>query len=476
MPRLLDLLDQYIFGGIPSNAVYDLIKISYEKANCRSWEDLFLDAFQTAVDEARPSLERRYAIDGEVGLNREALSKLLRYNLRINVETSLLSALRSHEFAAELAKAMAAENILVIGGHNLSQPDYAQFVRNIVRNAKSLFKEAILANEPAFRRVLLDEELATQDLVQEVQGYLSNRFGIVLDKLDRIEGKVDAQTGLLEQIVGAVQYIPPRPVDPNTLAEARQRLARLPLDTIPEIASLPTGSRMPLSHNPLFVGREDDLRALAKMLKVGDTAAIGQIAVVTGLGGIGKTQLACEFVHRYGQYFVGGVFWLSFADASAVPDEIAACGSAGGINLRPDFSSLPLQDQVDLVLAAWQSEMPRLLVFDNCEEEELLQQWRPKSGSCCVLVTSRRAQWDAMLDVQMLPLGVLSREESIHLLGKHRPDLPADDADLDAIAAELGDLPLALHLAGSFLAKYRRVVTPAPSVTTGSMPLIQLML
>jgi hypothetical protein len=58
-------------------------------------------------------------------------------------------------------------------------------------------------------------------------------------------------------------------------------------------------------------------------------------------------------------------------------------------------------------------------------------------------------------------LEVLQREESVALLRKHRNDLPTDDADLHAIAAELGDLPLALHLAGSFLARYRYEVTPA---------------
>lgn len=55
---------------------------------------------------------------------------------------------------------------------------------------------------------------------------------------------------------------------------------------------------------------------------------------------------------------------------------------------------------------------------------------------------------------------MLHREDSIALLRKHRPDLTPDDPILDAIAAEVGDLPLALHLAGSYLAKYCDVTTP----------------
>ena len=116
----------------------------------------------------------------------------------------------------------------------------------------------------------------------------------------------------------------------NTLstepAPAKQGLAALPIDQIPAIASLPAGSRMPLRPNPLFVGRKDELRSLARVLKGGERAAVGQTAAATGLGGIGKTQLATAFAHHYGQYFVGGVFWVNMADAESVRGEVAACG------------------------------------------------------------------------------------------------------------------------------------------------------
>ena len=248
----------------------------------------------------------------------------------------------------------------------------------------------------------------------------------------------------------------PAAAEAPALADAAERrLDDMPLQRIPDPAALPPGSRMPLLRNALFVGRAADLHALAAALKVGETTMIGQSAAATGMGGIGKTQLAAEFVYRYGQYFAGGVFWLNCSDPNGVQAEVVACGLAGALGLPAGFAELPLDDQVRMVLEAWQAPLARLLVFDNCEDEALLVQWLPRSGGCRVLVTSRRAEWDAALGVVALPLGVLPRAESLALLRGFRPDLPADDADLSVIAAELGDLPLALHLAGSFLRSYQ---------------------
>ncbi len=257
------------------------------------------------------------------------------------------------------------------------------------------------------------------------------------------------------------------------LAAAQARLAALPTEWIATLGALPTPSRMPYNRNPLFVGRAHLLIQLANhfhscttkpasaLLENLDNNATPQlqpapVAIIAGLGGMGKSQLASEFVHRYGRFFAGGVYWLSMADARAVPAEISACGRGNSLNLRPDFDSLSLEEQGRLVRATWQEPMPRLLVFDNCEEPALLAQYRPTSGGCCVLVTSRRGDWAELPDstgLSVLPLEVLARSESVALLHEHRPEV--DQPLLGAIAEEVGDLPLALHLAGSYLGRYR---------------------
>jgi tetratricopeptide (TPR) repeat protein len=277
-------------------------------------------------------------------------------------------------------------------------------------------------------------------------------FAKIQEALARIEAKLETRLSRV----------------PINLETAQAQLEAMPLDKIPTAGPFLLGSPRCPSQNQHFVGRQADLIALAKALKGGETTAIGQIAVATGLGGIGKTQLAVEFVHRYGQYFAGGVFWLSFGDPAAIPAEVAACGQWGSLDLPDGFDTFPLDDQVRLVLMAWRSSLPRLLVFDSCEDQALLARWRPPTGGCRVLVTTRRAAWDATLGVHMLPLGGLSRAESIALLRKSRLDLA--DGEADVIAEELGDLPLALHLAGSYLARYRHAVTPVAYLTQLRQP------
>ena len=295
--------------------------------------------------------------------------------------------------------------------------------------------------------------------------YIAAQLGIALrtfhdEQATALRTLVDVlrQREAMQEAESAVSQAPQPPA---TLENPLDSLNAMPLNRLPDYAPLPSISEMPLMHNPLFVGREQDLLNLALALKGGETVAIGQagVAAATGLGGIGKTQLANEFVHRYGQFFSGGVFWLSFADPKAVPSEVANCGRVGAMDLRPNYADLPLEDQVRLVKAAWQEPIPRLLIFDNCEDPELLFNWRPVSGGCRVLVTSRRAEWEPTLGVTALPLDVLKREESLALLRKY--NFTASDEILNEIAEELGDLPLALHLAGSYMARYRRAMTPA---------------
>ena len=240
---------------------------------------------------------------------------------------------------------------------------------------------------------------------------------------------------------------------------------------IPPVRDLPPGSYMPWSPSADFVGRVEELRTLAGLLCDGGgtaTVAVGQIAAATGLGGIGKTELAAAFVHRYGYRFPGGVFWLDCGDPELIPDFVAACGGLQGMNL-PGFEALSRPEQIARVRAEWRKPIPRLLVLDNVEEVEVLRQWRLPSGGCRLLITSRRSDWPTWMGMQPLAVGTLPRDESLELLCRPqlKPGQQAETCPLyhDPAADELcelvDDLPLALHLAGCYLAHYGHEVSPA---------------
>ncbi len=260
------------------------------------------------------------------------------------------------------------------------------------------------------------------------------------------------------------KHVRPHPVGPALLEEGRLLLEDLPLDRVPETAPpLPGSKGSPLDPNPLFVGREEDLKALAAEVKAGGSGVAGPVKTVcvSGVGGVGKTQLVSEFAHCYGQYFRGGVYWLNLSNPDAVADEIAGCGGSGAMDLRGDFDRLPPEDQVRAVKSAWLNELPRLLVLDNCEDAPSLRACRPTAGGCRVLLTRRGAFVDPALAVAPLELDVLDREQSVELLRSRAPGIQLEETDLVAVAEVLGDLPLALDLAGRFLYEYRDIISPS---------------
>ncbi len=63
------------------------------------------------------------------------------------------------------------------------------------------------------------------------------------------------------------------------------------------------------------------------------------------------------------------------------------------------------------------------------------------------------------MGVRHYPLGLFEKSESLALLRKFRGEKATSDKDLNEIADELGDLPLALHMAGSHLRTYRHEIT-----------------
>lgn len=225
------------------------------------------------------------------------------------------------------------------------------------------------------------------------------------------------------------------------------------------------GIFLPMARNALFTGREAALAELRTALTPSPSPEIGRgenvviTQAVTGMGGIGKSQLALEFAYRSlaADDFVSA-HWLNLADPTQLNAEIAACGRQMG--LLDDTVKQP--DMVAETLRVWGLRGPRLLVLDNYESAaDALQTLAPllNLSTLRLLITARRADFPPELGLRPYALEVFTPEDSLKFLRKLVKLSDDQTPDLEKLAETLGHLPLALHLVGHYLRE--EGITPA---------------
>ena len=234
-------------------------------------------------------------------------------------------------------------------------------------------------------------------------------------------------------------------------ATARRRLLEATgLATVERVSSgFPEGSRpapfpgrlpgvfeVP-ARNLRFTGRQEMLDRVRDQLV--DAGAVA-VTALHGMGGVGKTQLAIEYAHRFASSYAV-VWWVDAEQTALVGEQLAALAPRVGVAVsgRVDADALA-------VLAWLRHEGGWLVVFDNAEDPAGLRPW-VSDGPGHTLVTSRHPNWTLVSEA--VEVDVLARSESVELLGRQVPGI--DPGIADALGGEMGDLPLALAQAAAYL-------------------------
>jgi tetratricopeptide (TPR) repeat protein len=204
---------------------------------------------------------------------------------------------------------------------------------------------------------------------------------------------------------------------------------------------LPATWNVPHRRNPTFTGRDVELAELHAGLSSALPGA--SFRAISGLGGVGKTQLAVEYAYRQAaDYDV--VWWLRAEEAAQLAADFAELAFALRLRSRSD------PDQRLAVEAArkWLAQNGNwLLIFDSARDPAAVAPYLGTSGTGHVIITSRHASWRG----QAIPLALreLAREDSVaFLLGRSGR---SDDGSAELLAEALGDLPLALAQAAAYM-------------------------
>lgn len=223
--------------------------------------------------------------------------------------------------------------------------------------------------------------------------------------------------------------------------------------------------------NPHFTGRANELDILRRRLRAGSRAVIGQPPQpLYGLGGVGKTEIAAEYAHRFRDDY-DLVWWIRAEQKDTIINALIALGQQLSL---PDFRVDERDYSAGVVIEALNRGDPYenwLLIFDNAASAELIGKYIPR-GPGHVIITSRDSKWRRALRVEGIEVSEFQPAETVEFLRKRVPALNlvepdpsgADRAqrivreenarreqDATALARQLANLPLAAEHAAAYL-------------------------
>ncbi|WP_157221710.1 FxSxx-COOH system tetratricopeptide repeat protein [Microcystis sp. T1-4] len=198
-----------------------------------------------------------------------------------------------------------------------------------------------------------------------------------------------------------------------------------------------------------FVGREDAMVQLHHQLQQQERIAI--TAVVTGMAGVGKTELALQYAlhHKKKSTYPGGICWIGVQAETVGVQLLDFAKSLLGLFPPEDLN---LRGQLDYCWARWQPPGDVLLILDDVHQYEEIQDYLPPQEQRFKVLITTRQNWLAA-SFEQLRLPVLSESAALALLesliGTSR--LQAELEVGKGLCAWLGYLPLGLELVGRFL-------------------------
>lgn len=223
-------------------------------------------------------------------------------------------------------------------------------------------------------------------------------------------------------------------------------------------------NNIPYPRNPSFIGREDIFVLIDEIISLSNETGKG-LAVLTGLGGIGKTQTALEYAFRNEDLYTGGIFWINATVNFETDFYKVATNFVSNFLFETEINEIQLMQKFSDYLT---DNTNTLIIIDNIED--LRKLFKPTKGilpanlRTHLLVTTREKIYYP--DFDSIEVEGLSPEEAISLLlsGKRRKLKLAQATEFSTLRDDAIDIcylfgyhPLAISLAASYLERYPEI-------------------
>ncbi len=293
----------------------------------------------------------------------------------------------------------------------------------------------------------------------------------VLPKKAKAVTKWTNQAEALAEIAKGIREVVSELQDQASLNHSPSSQTASPTPPVPADSSLPPGIlspypiqeiesepvwQVPYKRNTLFTGRKEILERLRHAFTE-DTNAGTKILVLSGMGGMGKTQTALEYAYLYKEDY-HTVLWAKADSPEVLNTDFASF--AGPLNVPGERE----QDQkyaVDAVKRWLEVHTNWLLVLDNVEDLDMVRDYLPPAPRGHILVTSFKSVAGGI--AFRLEIEKMTPEEGILFLLYRTGHLAKGDlldkaSEFDRqiaskIVEEMDGLPLAIDQAGAYIEK-----------------------
>ncbi|MDJ0746250.1 MAG: NB-ARC domain-containing protein [Xenococcaceae cyanobacterium MO_167.B27] len=140
-----------------------------------------------------------------------------------------------------------------------------------------------------------------------------------------------------------------------------------------------------------FVGRQDDLVKVHEELYEGKSNRVA-ISAVSGMGGVGKTELAIKYARKYYNDYSGGICWLNARGGNLATEIIQFIQLQMGLEVPQQDAqenALTLEEQIAWCWQNWQPpEGLVLVILDDVTHLESFSELLPPNDRFRVLITT----------------------------------------------------------------------------------------